>query len=66
MKPKNFILLWLCVGICVLSGFILTLTSFIQTQSILSLIAFIVCFLGSVVFGITFILAMIQSKKNKK
>ncbi len=64
MNNKNFMpMLWLCVGLSTISSFIVTLITYIQTQSLLSMIVFIICLIGSVVFWITFIIAFIQFKK---
>ena len=65
MNNKKFIPN-LCVGLSIISCFILTLIIYIQTKSLLGMIAFIICLIGSVVFWITFIIEIIQFKKNKK
>lgn len=65
MNNKNFIQ-WLCVGLSVTSCLVLTTIIYIQTHSVLSIITFIICLVGFVVFWITLIIAIIQFKKNKK
>lgn len=67
MSNKNFApMSWFCVGLSTLSCFILTLTTYIQTRSPISLAAFVVCSIGAVVFWITFAIETVRFKRNKK